>query len=90
MILFLFVINFLLKVQRGDEEMLILSRKAGETIWIGEEVELVISEVKGDQVKIGIRAPRSIEVVRGELRQDVSNSNAESVVTNLDLLKKPK
>jgi len=78
-----------LKVQRGDE-MLILSRKSGETIWIGEDVELVISEVKGDQVKIGIRAPRSIEVVRGELRQDVSNSNAESVVTNLDLLKKPK
>ena len=87
--LFLFAINFLLKVQRGDE-MLILSRKSGETIWIGEDVELVISEVKGDQVKIGIRAPRSIEVVRGELRQDVSNSNAESVVTNLDLLKKPK
>ena len=78
-----------MKVQRGDE-MLILSRKSGETIWIGEDVELVISEVKGDQVKIGIRAPRSIEVVRGELRQDVSNSNAESVVTNLDLLKKPK
>lgn len=67
--------------------MLVLSRKAGETIWIGEDVEIYISEVKGDQVKIGIRAPRSVEVVRGELRQDVSTSNTEAVLKNLDLLK---
>lgn len=67
--------------------MLVLSRKAGETIWIGEDVEIVISEIKGDQVRIGIRAPRNIEVVRGELREDVSDSNAEAVVRNFDLLK---
>ncbi|MGE7664288.1 carbon storage regulator CsrA [Ureibacillus composti] len=70
--------------------MLVLSRKVGETIWVGEDIEIVISEVKGEQVKIGIRAPRSIEVVRGELRQDVSVSNAEAVIKNLDLLKTPK
>lgn len=67
--------------------MLVLSRKVGETIWIGEDVEIVISEVKGDQVKIGIQAPRSIDVIRGELRQDISVSNTESVVKSLDLLK---
>nr|WP_106783728.1 carbon storage regulator CsrA [Lysinibacillus timonensis] len=65
--------------------MLILSRKVGETIWIGEEVEIFISEVKGEQVKIGIRAPRNINIIRGELRQDVSTSNTESVVKNLNL-----
>ncbi|PYF07616.1 carbon storage regulator CsrA [Ureibacillus chungkukjangi] len=70
--------------------MLVLSRKVGETIWIGENVEIVISEVQGEQVKIGIRAPRSINVIRGELRQDVLNNNTEAVVTNLDLLKKQK
>ncbi|SOC34967.1 carbon storage regulator CsrA [Ureibacillus acetophenoni] len=70
--------------------MLVLSRKVGETIWIGEDVEIFISEVKGEQVKVGIRAPRSIEVVRGELRQDISNSNLESVVKNLELLKNTK
>lgn len=64
-----------------------LSRKVGETIWIGEDIEIVISEVKGDQVKIGIQAPRSIDVIRGELRQDVSESNTEAVVKSLDLLK---
>jgi len=64
-----------------------LSRKVGETIWIGEDVEIIITEVKGDQVKIGIQAPRSIDVIRGELRRDVSNSNAESVIKNLDIFK---
>lgn len=70
--------------------MLVLSRKAGETIWIGEDVEIFISEVKGDQVKIGIRAPRSIDVIRGELRQDVSTSNTEAVIKNLDIFKPKK
>ncbi|PZX08264.1 carbon storage regulator CsrA [Psychrobacillus insolitus] len=67
--------------------MLVLSRKVGETIWIGEDVEIIITEVKGDQVKIGIQAPRSIDVIRGELRQDISDSNAESVIKNLDIFK---
>lgn len=70
--------------------MLVLSRKAGETIWIGEDVEIIISEIKGEQVKIGIRAPRSIDVIRGELRQDVSTSNTEAVINNLDLFKNNK
>lgn len=70
--------------------MLVLSRKVGETIWIGEDVEIVIAEVKGDQVKIGIQAPRSINVIRGELRQDISESNTESVIKTLDVLKKTK
>ncbi|WP_016994956.1 carbon storage regulator CsrA [Lysinibacillus boronitolerans] len=68
--------------------MLVLTRKAGETIWIGEDVEIIISEVKGEQVKIAINAPRSIEIIRGELRQDISASNTEAAKGNLDLLKK--
>jgi len=70
--------------------MLVLSRKAGETIWIGEDIEIIISEVKGEQVKIGISAPRSIDVIRGELRQDVSTSNTEAVLKNIDIFKSKK
>ncbi|SER65389.1 carbon storage regulator CsrA [Psychrobacillus sp. OK032] len=70
--------------------MLVLSRKAGETIWIGEDVEIVISEVKGEQVKVGIRAPRNIDVIRGELRQDISESNTEAVIKNIDIFKNKK
>lgn len=68
--------------------MLVLTRKVGETIWIGEDVEIVISEVKGEQVKVAINAPRNIEIVRGELRKEVSKSNTEAVVKNIDILKK--
>ena len=84
-----FATSFHPKVKRG-EHMLVLSRKVGETIWIGEDVEIIITEVKGDQVKIGIQAPRSIDVIRGELRQDVSDSNTEAVIKNLDIFKSNK
>jgi len=67
--------------------MLVLSRKKGESIWIGDDIEIIISEVKGDQVKIGIRAPKHIDIVRGELRQAISQSNTEAVIKNLDILK---
>ncbi|MED3660920.1 carbon storage regulator CsrA [Ureibacillus sp. FSL K6-8385] len=68
--------------------MLVLTRKPGETIWIGDDIEIVITEVKGDQVKIGIRAPKHVDIVRGELRQAVLESNTEAVVKSLDVLKK--
>ncbi|MFG3612558.1 carbon storage regulator CsrA [Rummeliibacillus stabekisii] len=70
--------------------MLVLSRKVGETIWIGEDVEIVITEVKGDQIKLGIKAPKNIGIVRGELRGEVSKSNTEAVIQNLDIFKKKK
>lgn len=89
MITMKFVTLFLQKVQRGDQ-MLVLSRKIGETIWVGEDIEIVITEVKGDQVKLGIKAPRNIDVIRGELRKEVSESNVAAVVQNFDLFKKKK
>ncbi|MER2027843.1 MAG: carbon storage regulator CsrA [Solibacillus sp.] len=67
--------------------MLVLSRKVGETIWIGDDVELVVTEVKGEYVKIGVRAPRTIDIIRGELRNDVRDANKEAVVKTIDLLK---
>lgn len=67
--------------------MLVLSRKVGETIWIGDDVELVITEVKGDYVKVGVRAPRTVDIIRGELRNDISDANKEAVVKSMDLLK---
>lgn len=67
--------------------MLVLSRKVGETIWIGDDVELVITEVKGEYVKVGVRAPRNVDIIRGELRNDVSDANKEAVMKSIDLLK---
>lgn len=67
--------------------MLVLSRKVGETIFIGADIEIVITEVKGDYVKVGVRAPRTIDIIRGELRNDVSEANVKAVAKSIDLLK---
>ncbi|MFX3675301.1 MAG: carbon storage regulator CsrA [Paenisporosarcina sp.] len=63
--------------------MLILTRKIGETIWINDDIEITINEIKGDQVKIGINAPRTLEILRGELRTEVSSANTEALTTKL-------
>ncbi|MEQ1831377.1 MAG: carbon storage regulator, partial [Pirellula sp.] len=49
--------------------MLVLSRKEGERISIGNNITLIVSKVNGNRVTIGIEAPRDIKVVRGELQQ---------------------
>ena len=55
--------------------MLVLSRRAGEAILIGGEVEVVILGTDGGQVRVGIRAPREITVLRKELLQQVQAEN---------------
>lgn len=47
--------------------MLVLSRKIGESLRIGEEIELVILDVNRGQVRIGIDAPKTTNIVRSEL-----------------------
>lgn len=47
--------------------MLVLSRKVGQSIIIGDNIELMVIEVSGEQVRIGIDAPRSIRINRKEL-----------------------
>jgi carbon storage regulator len=58
--------------------MLVLSRKEGERIVIGDNITLVVSKVHGNRVTIGIEAPRDVKIVRGELEIEVSSGDAES------------
>ena len=53
--------------------MLILSRKADESLIIGDEVKLTILSIKGKQVRIGITAPDNISVHREEVYQKIKN-----------------
>ena len=59
--------------------MLVLSRKPGEAIRIGDDIEISVIEVRGDTVRIGINAPRNVPVFRMELLIEVAKTNLESV-----------
>lgn len=48
--------------------MLVLSRKAGEEILIGDNIRLVVNRVSGNRVTIGIAAPDDVHIIRGELK----------------------
>ncbi len=47
--------------------MLVLSRKIGEKVVIGDEIVLVVKRILGQRVTFGIEAPQSVRIVRGEL-----------------------
>jgi carbon storage regulator len=51
--------------------MLILTRRVGESVMIGDEVTVTVLELKGNQVRIGINAPRDIAVYREELYERI-------------------
>ena len=58
--------------------MLVLTRKKGESIQIGEDIEITITQVKGDQVKLGIKAPKNVEIHRKEIWVEIQEENAEA------------
>ncbi|MDO5291520.1 MAG: carbon storage regulator CsrA [bacterium] len=58
--------------------MLALTRKVGESIIIGKDIEITVLEVKGEQVKIGINAPKEISIYRKEIYLQIQEANKEA------------
>lgn len=64
--------------------MLVLSRRVGESVVIGDDVTVTVLEVRGDVVRVGIDAPRSVSVHRAELLAELAASNQESASPSQD------
>lgn len=58
--------------------MLILTRRVGETLMIGDEISVTVLGVKGNQVRLGINAPRNVAVHREEIYERIRNEDDDN------------
>ncbi|KKC48034.1 hypothetical protein VE23_14475 [Paenibacillus sp. D9] len=65
--------------------MLVLSRKKGESILIGHDIELSVLEVTADGIRLGISAPKDVTILRKELYVAIEDSNRESVQRSVSM-----
>jgi carbon storage regulator len=70
----------------GGSLMLVLSRKTGEAIQIGDDIEISVLSIAGDQVKIGISAPKNVDIHRKEIYLSIQEENNKAAEVSLDLL----
>ncbi len=64
--------------------MLVLTRKVGEGISIGDDIKIVVMQIKGKQVRLGIKASPSTVVHREEVYQRIQDENRQASTTDVD------
>jgi len=65
--------------------LLVLTRKSGQSIRIGDDIVVKIIDIDGSQVKIGIEAPKGIPIFREELYEKLKESNIEALKSSKEL-----
>ena len=69
--------------------MLVLTRKANQSIMIGDNIEISVLSVMGEKVRLGIQAPREVPVFRKEVFLEIQTQNVEAAQSSRDALDKP-
>ncbi len=67
--------------------MLVLTRRSGESVMIGDDVVITVLEVRGDVIRLGIRAPREVQVHREEIYRELQASNQEAASPSDDAVR---
>jgi carbon storage regulator len=66
--------------------MLVLSRRANQSIMIGNEIVVTVLEVRGDHVRLGIQAPRTVTVHREEVYAEIQRENRSAAAVTGDVV----
>ena len=66
--------------------MLVLTRRANQSIMIGDDIVITVLDVRGDQIRIGIKAPRSVAVHREEVYAELQAENQAAALPSRDAL----
>ncbi len=66
--------------------MLIITRKKGESLMIGDDIEIVISKIDDGSVKIGIKAPKDVQILRKELYEEIEQENKQAAKIDFNML----
>ena len=64
--------------------MLVLTRKAGESVYIGQDISVTIVKVNGRQVRLKIDAPREVPILREELRHQEFDLDLDDLMLNVE------
>ena len=64
--------------------MLVLTRKSGEAINVGDEITITVLEIRGNQVRLGIEAPLTVVIQRKELYERIRSENVASSRVSLE------
>jgi len=67
--------------------VLIITRKKGQSLMIGDDIEITVSKLDDGSVKLGIQAPKNVTILRKELYEEIENENKEAMKVNLEYLK---
>lgn len=67
--------------------MLVIARKKGESILLGDDIEITITNIDNGTVKLAIKAPREVTILRKELYVEVENENKEAAKVDLSVIK---
>jgi carbon storage regulator len=70
--------------------VLVLTRRANQSIVIGRDVTVTVLEIRGDQVRLGINAPRSVSVHREEVWLELERTNKEAASPTAEALEQLK